>query len=99
VEKETIEQEMVRAGWEVDYGFLGHLIIGNTGDLSILIPSEVWQGARPMYELYDAHRNIVCRVGVIPSPLQARMLLEEHGEYALVAKEEEEEEERAPSTN
>jgi len=53
----------MRAGWEVDYGCLGHLVIGNAGDLSILIPSEPWQGAPPIYELYDAQRNIVCRVG------------------------------------
>jgi hypothetical protein len=84
VEKEAIEQEVMRAGWEVDYGFLGHLIIGNAGDLSILTPSQAWQGAPPVYELYDAQRNIACRTRVIPTPLRAEMLLEEHGEYTPV---------------
>ena len=96
MEIEAIEKEVVEAGWDLDYGFLGHLIIGNAGDLAILIPSEAWQGARPEYELYDTQRNTVCRVGVIPSPLQARMLLDEHGEPTPVA---EAEEEWASSTN
>jgi hypothetical protein len=86
VKKEAIEQEVARAGWEVDIGFSGHLIIGNAGDLSILTPSQAsWQDAPPpVYELYDAQRNIVCRIGVVPTPLRAEILLEEHGEYAPV---------------
>lgn len=83
MEKEAIEQELVKTGWEVDYGFSGHLVIGNAGDLSILTPSQAWQDAVAKYELYDAHRNVVCRVEVIPTPLRAGMLLEEHGEDAF----------------
>ncbi len=90
MEKEAIEQELVRTGWEVDYGFSGHLIIGNAGDLSILTPSQTWQGAAVAeYELYDAHKNIVCRVGMIPTPLRAGMLLEEHGEDAFAGDQQE----------
>jgi hypothetical protein len=83
--RETMEQELARAGWEVDDGFSGHLLIGNADDdLSILIPWSNEGEAAPQYELYDAQRNIVCRmIGVVPTPLQARMLLEEHGESAF----------------
>jgi signal transduction histidine kinase len=88
VEREAIEQEVMRTGWEVDYGFSGHLIIGNAEDLSILTPSQAWRSAAPEYELYDAQRHIACRVEMIPTPLQARMLLEEHGEPAFVEEEE-----------
>jgi hypothetical protein len=89
VPREAIEQGLERAGWEMDHGFSGHMVIGNNGDLSILIPSQAWQGAVPEYELYDAQRNVVCRVGVIPTPLRAGMLLEEHGEDAFVVDEKE----------
>jgi hypothetical protein len=33
--------------------------------------------------LYDVHRNIACRVGVIPTPIRAEILLEEHGAEAF----------------
>ena len=82
--REAIEQTLVSAGWEVDDGFSEHLVIGNTGDLSILI---LWWGRRdadPEYELYDAQRNLVCQVEAVPTPLEAKILLEEHGESAFV---------------
>ena len=82
--KEAIEHELERAGWKVDDGFSGHLLIGSAEDLSILAPWEDRWGAAPEYEIYDAQRDVVCRVGVIPTPLQARMLLEEHGESAFI---------------
>ena len=88
MEREAIEQEVMRTGWEVDYGFSGHLIIGNADDLSILSPSQDRRSGVPEYELYDAQRNIACRVERVPTPLQARMLLEEHGEPAFVREEE-----------
>ena len=83
MQREAIEQELEKAGWALDYGFSGHLIIGNSGDLYILFPYHMWQGANPQYELYDAQRNVACRVGSIPTPLRAGMLLEEHGEDAF----------------
>jgi hypothetical protein len=91
VNKEAIEQELERTGWELDHGFSGHLIIGNSGDLSILAPwSDEQVVASPGYELYDARKNIVCRVRVIPMPLRAKMLLEEHGEDAFLDEQEQE---------
>jgi hypothetical protein len=83
VQREAIEQELEKAGWELDYGFSGHLLIGGAGDLSILVPWRDGHAAvAPQYELYDAHRNLACRVGMIPDPLRAQMLVEEHGEPA-----------------
>ena len=82
--KEAIEQTLVTAGWEVDGGFSGHLLIGNAGDLSILTPWWAWRGADPEYELYDVQRNLVCQVEAVPTPTQARRLIEEHGESVFV---------------
>jgi hypothetical protein len=47
VEREAIEQEVMRGGWEVDYGFSGHLIIGNAEDLSILTPLRIGEARLP----------------------------------------------------
>jgi hypothetical protein len=81
VDREAIEQELEKAGWDLDYGFSGHLVIGSAGDLSILTPWTDVQDVTPQYyELYDAHRNLACRVGTIPYPLRAQMLVEEYGE-------------------
>ena len=84
--REAVEQELERAGWAVDHGFWGHLIIGSAENLSILAPCKDGQivGA-PEYELYDALRNVVCRVKAVPLPLRAQTLLEEHGEDAFAA--------------
>ena len=86
--RETIADELTRAGWEVDYGFSGHLLIGVAGELSLLIPWWSWRDFHSEYELYDVQRNLVCRVGEILSPLYAEMLLEEHGEPATSTEEE-----------
>ena len=80
MDREILEQELTRAGWEVDSTFSEHLAIGNAGNLCILIPEQSWQGADPMYELYDVGKNTACWVRMIPTPLRAEMLLEEHGE-------------------
>jgi hypothetical protein len=80
VERETIEQELVDAGWEVDCSFAEHLAIGNADELSILVPQWTWQNEVPLYELYDIEKNVACWVWAIPTPLRAAMLLEEYGE-------------------
>ncbi len=85
MKKEAIDREVVRAGWDLDHGFSGHMIIGNAGNLSILALSQASrQGVAPEYELYDSQRNLVCPVGLIPTPRRAGMLLEEHGEDVFV---------------
>jgi hypothetical protein len=73
----------------VDYGFSGYLLIANAGALSLLTPW--WALHNPddaEYELYDVQRDLACRVGTIPTPLQAGMLLEEHGEPSSSAEQE-----------
>ena len=78
--REILEQELSRAGWEVDNSFSEHLAIGNAGNLCILAPEQSWQGADPVYELFDVDKNTACWVRRIPTPLRAAMLLEHHGE-------------------
>jgi hypothetical protein len=80
VDREILEQELTRAGWEVDGSFSGHIAIGNAGNLCILIPERSWQGIDPVYDLYDVEKNTACWVRMIRTPLRAAMLLEQHGE-------------------
>ncbi len=78
--REAIERELASAGWRVDDGFAGHLLVGNAGKLSVLVPWRAWRDADPSYELYEVEKHVACWVRVIPTPLRARMILEEHGE-------------------
>jgi hypothetical protein len=80
VDKEILEQELARAGWEVDDNCSEHLVVGHAGNLCVLSPERSWQGADPVYELYDVRKNTACWVRTIPTPLRAAMLLEQHGE-------------------
>ena len=75
-----MEQELNRAGWEVDNNSPEHLALGNAGNLCVLVPEQSWQGADPVYELYDVEKNTACWVHRIPTPLRAAMLLDHHGE-------------------
>jgi hypothetical protein len=75
--REAIERGLGSAGWRVDVAFAGHLLVGNAEELSVLVP---WRGADPAYELYDVEKHVACWVRMIPTPLRARMILEEHGE-------------------
>ena len=75
-----MEQELTRAGWEVDDNSPEHLALGNAGNLCVLIPEQSWQGADPVYELFDVEKNTACWVHWIPTPLRAEMLLEHYGE-------------------
>jgi hypothetical protein len=79
--REAIERELADSGWRVDDGFAGHLLVGNAGELSVLVSWRAWRGADPAYELYDVEKHVACWVRVIPTPLRARMILEEHGEF------------------
>ena len=76
--REILEQELSRAGWEVD-NFSEDLVVGNAGNLCVLIPEQSWQGADPVYQLFDVEKNAACWVRMIPTPLRAAMLLEQHG--------------------
>ena len=78
--REILEQELARADWEIHNSFSEHLAIGNPGSLCILSPEQSWQGADPVYELFDVDKNTACQVRRISTPLRAAMLLEQHGE-------------------
>ena len=49
--RKGIEWGFVDAGWELDGGFSGYLIIGEDGDQSILAHQWVWGTEDPMFEL------------------------------------------------
>lgn len=80
MDREAIEQKSIDAGWELDGGFAEQLAIGNADDLCILVPQRAWQDEVPLYELYDVRKSVACWVWVMPTPLQAAMLLEAYGE-------------------
>src|SRR5919107_2119808 len=78
-DREEIEHALVDAGWELDGSFSDHLLVGEDGELSILVPQWVGEMDDPVYELCDGERQTTYWVGEIPTPQQAAMLLEEHG--------------------
>ncbi len=64
-----IEQGFAEAGWEIDDGFSGHLIIGYSGDnLSLLLYPETRRACDPMFEVLDHMRNVTYWVREIPPP-------------------------------
>ena len=77
--REEIEQGFVEAGWELDGGFSGHLVVGEASDLYLLAHRRVWGAKEPVFELCDSESNLTYWVNAIPTPRQARELLEEHG--------------------
>ena len=76
---EEIEQGFVEAGWQLDGGFSGHLIVGENENLSILAHKWVWGSDNPVFELGDGERSLTYWVREVPTPQQAAELLEEHG--------------------
>jgi hypothetical protein len=80
VGQDNIDQKLADAGWEPDGTFSEHLAIGESGDLCILVRRSTWGTDEPTYELYDVDREVSYWVHEIPTPEQAAMLLEEHGQ-------------------
>lgn len=74
-----MERSIAAAGWDLDGGFLDRLLVGNAGDLAVLVHEWAWQDDDPAYELYDAKRHVSCWVREVPTPRQAAELLEERG--------------------
>jgi len=79
MDKETLDQELARAGWEVDGSFSEHLIIGNAGDLCVIVPGWVGLNEDPVYELYDVERDVSYWVREVLTPQKAAELLQEYG--------------------
>ncbi len=84
MDPKEVERRFASAGWEIDNGFSGHLVIGYSGDALSLIAGrkEVFESAavKPLFEIIDHVRDVTYWVSEIPSPRQAKELLEEHGE-------------------
>ena len=80
--EENIQQRFASAGWELDGGFEGYLVVGYNGDgLSILAYKEAWawETYEPVFELQDHKSNLTYGVQDIPTPKQAAQLLGENG--------------------
>ena len=76
---EQIEQALSEAGWVLDGGFSEYLIVGYDDHVSILAHSWVWEKDTHVFELLDERTERVYWVHAIPTPWQAKLLLEEHG--------------------
>ena len=80
--REEIQRRFALSGWDLDGSFSDYLVIGYSGEeLSILAHKEVWQeDDDPLFVILD-HKNIATHwVHGVPTPMQARKLLQERGE-------------------
>ena len=75
-----IEQDLTEAGWQIDGGFSAYLTVGHDGyDVSILAHNLVWGVNKPVFELSSDREDLTYWIDAIPTPRQARQLLEENG--------------------
>ena len=79
---EEIEKCFTSAGGHLDGSFSDYLVIGYTNDgVSILAGKEAWTtDDNPVFELIDHERDLTYAVQEIPTPQQAREMLQEHGQ-------------------
>jgi hypothetical protein len=77
---EELQQSFANAGWNLEGSFEEHLVIGYSGDISILAHTSLWGTDDPVFELLDHERKLTYWIREIPSPQQAQELLEEHGQ-------------------
>ena len=78
---EEIENSFTSAGWHLDGSFLDYLVVGYNDDgLSILAGKEAWDtDYDPVFKLIDHERDLTYKVQEIPTPQQAKKMLQEHG--------------------
>src|SRR3954452_20583043 len=74
---EQIKQALTQAGWRLDGAFFEHLIIGHDEHASIIAHSWVWEKDTHVFELSDERTERVYWVHAIPTPWQAKLLIEE----------------------
>ena len=75
-----LEQALTEAGWQIDDGFSGYLIVGHDGyEVSILAHNWAWNMDKPVFELSDDEGDLTYWIDAIRTPRQARELLEENG--------------------
>ena len=79
---EQVGQALTEAGWRLDGGFSEYPIVGHDDDhyASITVHSWVWEKDTHVFELSDAKTRRVYWVHAIPTPWQAKLLLDEHGD-------------------
>ena len=84
MDPQEIKQRFASAGWELDAGFSGYLVIGCSRDNTLSIvahPEKVSQTAEdPLFEIIDHVHYLNHWVREIPTPSQASQMLREHGE-------------------
>jgi hypothetical protein len=77
---EQIQQALTEAGWVLDGSFYEYLIVGQDDHVSIFAHRWVWEQDTHVFELSDARTRRVYWVhAAIPTPWQAKLLLDEHG--------------------
>jgi hypothetical protein len=77
---EQIRQALTEAGWGLEGSFYESLIVGHDDQVSILAYSWVWEKDRHVFKLSDERKERVFYwVHAIPTPWQAKLLLDEHG--------------------
>ena len=77
---EQIGQALIQAGWRLGGAFSEYLIVGYDDDrTSITAHSWVWEKDTHVFELSNARTQRVYWVHAIPTPWQAKLLLDEHG--------------------
>jgi hypothetical protein len=78
---EQIQQALTQAGWVLDGSFYEHLIGGHDDDhASIIAHSWVWEQNTHVFELSDERTERAYWVHAIPTPWQAKLLLDEQGD-------------------
>jgi hypothetical protein len=78
---EQIGQALTQAGWRLDGGFSEYRIVGHDDDhASIIAHSWVWEKDTHVFELNDERTQRIYWVHAIPTPWQAKLLLEEHSD-------------------
>ena len=79
---EQICQALTQSGWRLDGGFSEYLIVGHDDEYhaSITAHSWVWEKNTHVFELSDQRTQRTYWVHAIPTPWQAKLLLDEHGD-------------------
>ena len=83
MDPQELKQRIASAGWELDAGFSGYLVIGCNRDNTLSIvahPEKVFETAEdPLFEIIDHVQYLNHWVREIPTPSQAAQMLREHG--------------------
>ena len=77
---EQVGQALTQAGWRLEGGFSEYLIVGHDDDhyASITVHSWVWEKDSHVFKLSDQRTERIYWVHAIPTPWQAKLLLDEH---------------------